>query len=81
MPTEPNWSKNIQDSTVCTWFYILALFNAGAAIAGVIAAVYLITLNKRSLVTLVPMLIVGGVGFINAWFLFLVCNRSLNVQS
>ena len=76
MPSEPNWSKDVSNSTVCTWFYILALMNGLAAVAGILVFVFMS--KKMSAGLSVPMLL-GAVGaFVNAWFLFLVCNRGLH---
>lgn len=74
MPSEPNWSKQISDSSVCTWFYVLAIVNAVLAVAGVLAAL-LVGKNRGFALPL----FLGGLGFMNAWFLFLVCNRGLHV--
>jgi len=79
MPQEPDWSKSIENSTVCFWFYILAIINAVASAAGVLSVVYLMSIGKSSVGSLLTMLLAGGIGFINTWFLFLVCNRGLNV--
>ena len=81
MPQEPDWSKGIQSSTVCSWFFFLAIINGLVAVVGVIAALYVVSLGKKSMMTVVPMLLAGGIGFTNAWFLFLVCNRGLKLQS
>lgn len=74
MPSEPNWSKNISNSSVCTWFYALAIVNAFFAIAGI---VLVLMSNKVTMPTVFTVLLSAGVGFTNAWFLFLVCNRGL----
>ena len=79
MPSEPKWSKDyISSPTVCTWFYILALLNAFVAVAGVLGAVFMS--KKGSTAFLVALLVQGTIGFVNAWFLFLVCNRGLKVD-
>ena len=74
MPSEPKWSKQLlSNNSVCMWFYILAVLNALIAVAGVLAA---LTSKSRGLT---PTLLLGGaLGFVNAWFLFLVCNRGLH---
>jgi hypothetical protein len=33
--------------------------------------------KKGGLEAMIPLFVGGGVGFINAWFLFLVCNRGI----
>lgn len=79
MPSEPSWSKEyISSPTVCTWFYILAILNAIVAIAGVLGAVFIS--KKASSPLLVFFLLQGTFSFVNAWFLFLVCNRGLKVD-
>ena len=79
MPSEPSWSKEyISSPTVCTWFYFLALLNAFVAVAGVLGAVFMS--KKASMALLVFLLLQGMIGFVNAWFLFLVCNRGLKVD-
>ena len=75
MYSEPNWSKQISNSTVCTWFFLLAVLNALLAVAGVLAA--LLVAKNRDVA--LPLLLSGGLGFVNAWFLFLVCSRGLRV--
>ena len=75
MPSEPEWSKKISDSSVCTWFYALAIINAFFAIAGIT----LILLSKKVHVySLISTILGSTIGFTNAWFLFMVCNRGLN---
>ena len=76
MPSEPDWSKEISSSSVCTWFYALAVLNALFAVAGVLGALFL---SKSKGLTM-PLLLSGSIGFINAWALFLVCNRGLNTE-
>ena len=75
MPSEPSWSKEISNSSVCTWFYALAVINAIFAVAGVLGAIFM---YKSAPSGIIPLLLSGGVGFINSWFLFLVCSRELN---
>ena len=74
MPSEPKWSKQLfSNNSVCMWFYILAVLNALIAVAGVLIA---LTSKSRGLT---PTLLLGGaLGFVNAWFLFLVCSRGLH---
>lgn len=74
MPSEPIWSKQIANSSVCTWFYALAILNAVFAVAGVVGA---LLMSKKSSGLMGTLLLSGSLGFINAWFLFLVCNRGL----
>lgn len=74
MPSEPNWSKQISNASVCTWFYALALVNAFFAVAGIV----LVLMSKKfAMSSFVIMLLSATLGFTNTWFLFLVCNRGL----
>ena len=73
MPSEPKWSRAISNSTVCSWFFLLAVLNAVFAVVGL-----LIMLMSKNRSGFVPIFIGSGIGFVNAWFLFLVCNRGLN---
>ena len=73
MPSEPKWSKQLlSNNSVCMWFYILAVLNAVLAVAGVLIA---LTSKSRGLTL---SLLLGTLGFVNAWFLFLVCSRGLH---
>jgi hypothetical protein len=79
MPSEPAWSKKISNTTVCTWFYILAVVNGLFAVAGVLSALFLMTKGgKNSFGNMFLVLVAALVGFTNAWFLYLVCNRGLH---
>ena len=80
MPSEPDWLASISSGTVCTWFYILAILNSGFALAGVIAIVILLSKGIKTLVTILPLLISMVIGVTNAWFLFMMCNRSINTE-
>ena len=73
MPSEPNFSKQISNSTVCTWFYILAILNLVFSLSIVVSALYI---KKREIA--VNFLIAGLIGCVNTWFLFLVCKRGLD---
>jgi hypothetical protein len=77
MPSEPAWSKNISSSTVCTWFYALALLNLAFGVAGVLSALFLMSKGKADAVYMISIMLGASIGFINTWFLFLVCNRGL----
>jgi Na+/melibiose symporter-like transporter len=73
MPSEPNFSKRISNSTVCTWFYILAILNLVFSLSIVVSALYI---KKRGIA--LNFLIAGFIGCVNTWFLFLVCKRALH---
>lgn len=75
MPSEPNWSRDISNTSVCTWFYAVAIINATLAVAGVLVAL----LNKKAPVgVILYFLVFGSFSFFNAWFLFVVCSRGLH---
>ena len=78
MPSEPAWSKNISSSSVCTWFYALALINLFFGTAGVLGSIFLMSKGKHSMVDLVITLLAATVGFTNSWAFFVLCNRGIN---
>ena len=80
MPSEPDWSASISSSSVCTWFYVLAIINGVFAVAGVLGAVMLLTRGSKSILSILPLLIGSVVGFTNSWFMFVVCNRGINKE-
>ena len=77
MPSEPNWSKNISNKSVCTWFYALSILNLLFGLAGVLSAMYLVSLGKESLSSAFMVAFAASIGFTNSWFFFLICNRGL----
>jgi len=78
MPTEPEWSSSISNSTVCTWFFILATIDAIIGVAVILLAMNMLLKSKINSLNMI-MLTLGALGaFANSWFLFLICNRSLN---
>ena len=80
MPTEPQWSKAISNSSVCTWFFVLATIDAILGVAVVLLGLNLVLNSKINTVNAI-MLTLGAAGaFANSWFLFLICNRTLNVE-
>ena len=80
MPSEPDWLASISSGTVCTWFYILAILNSIVAVAGVIVIVMLLSKGVKSVVTILPLAMSMAIGLTNAWFLFMMCNRSINTE-
>ena len=78
MPSEPNLSKElISNSTVCWWFYIFAIYNGLVAVAAILMAIFMS--SNKDMRSLTPIVLFGAVGaFVNAWFLFLMCNRGIN---
>jgi hypothetical protein len=79
MPSEPSWSKEmISSSTVCTWFYALALLNLALGVAGIIRALYLFLVNKSYVLVSVIIMLSAMIGITNSWFFFLICDRGIN---
>ena len=76
MPSEPAWSQAISSNTVCSWFFFLGAMNAFGAILVILTVFVFIARGKFTSALLFPMLGVS-LGFVNAWALFLVCNRGL----
>ena len=76
MPTEPSFLRSISNSTVCTWFFILACLNSVVALSIVVLVVF--TARKLPMQQMLTLLVSASVMFINSWFLFLMCNRSIN---
>jgi hypothetical protein len=81
MPSEPDWSKQISSSTVCTWFYAFALLNLFFGAAGVLSGLYYLSKGRTSVTGFTVTVIAALVGFTNSWFFFLMCNRSINEES
>jgi hypothetical protein len=79
MPAEPAWSKSISSTTVCTWFWFIGLLNAFAAVLAVFSVLLAVSKGRAMAGMLVPLALVG-LGFVNAWALFLVCNRGLHAE-
>jgi hypothetical protein len=78
MPSEPDWSKQISSSTVCTWFYALALVNLFFGVAGVLIGIYAMSNGKGSIGGVAITVLAVSLGFMNSWFFFLMCNRGIN---
>ena len=78
MPSEPSWSQKISSNSVCTWFYILAIINLIFGTAGIVSALYLMSLGKYNMMQLLAVVLGASIGFTNTWSLFLVCNRGIN---
>jgi hypothetical protein len=79
MPAEPGWSKSISSTTVCTWFWFLSLMNTFFAVFVGFSLLFALSKGKSVVGMLAPLAFVG-LGFVNAWALFLVCNRGLNAD-
>ena len=74
---EPSWSKSIDNSTVCTWFYVLAILNAVFGVAGIVAGTYLVSNGLLKSMSLISLCVGVLFALTNSWFLFLQCDRSL----
>ena len=79
MPSEPNWSKKISNTTVCTWFYALAIVNLLFGLAGILLTLNLVLKGKSDNAYLFGYILGASVSVMNSWFFFLVCNRGLKV--
>jgi len=77
MPSEPTWSQKISSTTVCTWFYAIAIVNLLFGTAGIVSGLYLMSLGKYNTMQLFTVVLAASIGFMNSWAFFLVCNRGL----
>jgi hypothetical protein len=79
MPAEPTLLRSVSNSSVCTWFFILACLNTIVAV--VIIGLVVFTLQQKKPLPNTPVLIASGTtSLISAWFLFLMCNRSIGKE-
>jgi len=78
MPAEPSFLRSVSNSTVCTWFFILACVNTLVTVA--IIALLVLNARKMPLQTTLMLATSGTIALINAWFLFLMCNRSIGKE-
>jgi len=77
MPSEPSWSTKFSNTTVCTWFYIIAIINLLFGAAGIVGALFLMSKGKYDMFQLFTVVLAASIGFANSWGFFLVCNRGL----
>lgn len=76
MPGEPSFLRSVSDTTVCRWFFMLACLNS--IIALFILGLIVFTLQQKTpLPNTIALITSGTVSLITAWFLFLMCNRSI----
>ena len=80
MPSEPSWSKKISSNSVCSWFFALACVDGILAVAALVGVIVLMFSKKGNAVALIPSVIAGLLGFVNAWAFFLVCNRGIGKE-
>lgn len=78
---EPDFLKQISNTTVCTWFYILFVVNAIVAIVAIISAAYMSLVLKVNvgykLLYFVMYSLAIAVPLINATFYYILCERAL----
>jgi hypothetical protein len=80
MGSEPDWSKQIQSSTVCSWFYFFAIANAVLAVGGVLGMLgYAFGVKNPNFLILSTIAFPTLIASVQFWFFYLMCSRSLNV--
>ena len=80
MGSEPDWSKQIQSSTVCNWFFWFSVANAILAVVGVLGMLgYAFGVKNPNLVILSTIAFPTTIATIQFWFFYLMCSRSLDV--
>lgn len=74
---EPEWMKQIPNSNVCYYFYVM--FAIVAVFAGVIVLtdVYTLLRGKLGIMALLRSIISFVIPVVNALFLYILCARSL----
>ena len=76
---EPDWTKQISNSTICSYFYII--FAIIALLAGfvVVSDIFLIisTRGKNGWMLLIRSLLAFAIPLINSLFIYILCSRSL----
>jgi uncharacterized membrane protein len=80
MPSESNLSKELfSNSTVCLWFFVVAVYNGFVAVAALLLVISTFMSNNTVMKPFTPFLLLAAVfGFINTYMLFVLCNRGLN---
>lgn len=80
MGSEPDWSKQIQSSTVCSWFFWFAVANAVLAVGGLVGMLsYGFGVKNPNLLILATLAFPTTISMIQFWFFYLMCSRALNV--
>ena len=74
---EPEWMKQIPNSNVCYYFYIM--FAVVAVFAGliVLSDVYTLLRGKLGILALLRSIVSFVIPVVNALFLYILCSRSL----
>jgi len=77
--SEPEWTKSISSTTVCTYFYVMFLLVAVAAGVVVLFDLSLVVTSggRRGLSLLLRSLVALALPLLNALFLYVLCARSL----
>jgi hypothetical protein len=78
---EPDWTKNISNSTICNFYYFFYIFYAVIAVLTVVATIGLLTMIKmpKGMMAMygIQNLIVFALAATSALFHYLVCDRAL----
>jgi hypothetical protein len=76
MSSEPEWTKEIKNSSICTWFYAFAIVNAIVTVIGFLGVVYLVMFTKKiEGAVFIPSVLTSVIGSIHFLFFFLLCSR------
>ena len=80
MGSEPDWSKQIQSSTICNWFFWFAVANAVLAVVGLVGMLsYGFGVKNPNLLILSTVAFPTLIATVHFWFFYLICSRALNV--
>lgn len=75
---EPSWTRDIPNSTICSYFYVIFFVVAAFAGIAVLLDVYVaISRPKLGLSLLLRSVPPMALGVVNALFLYIICARSL----
>jgi hypothetical protein len=78
---EPEFFKQISNTSICTWFYILFIVNAVFAFVAIIFVAYMSLAIKMpaayKLVYIVMYSLAVAVPVINSTFFYIMCDRAL----
>ncbi len=79
--SEPEWMKKISSNTVCTYYYIIFIFNAIIAAVSIFLMIFVLpflAMPKGAMLgqTLLSALVLG-LAVANSLFLYILCDRSL----
>jgi len=78
---EPQWTKQISNTTVCGWYYLLFLLNAFIALVAVVGTLMVVFGMKMQKGMAYAFgfqgLLTVAIATTSSLFMYLVCNRSL----